>query len=262
MDVSVWLGTVAALLAATWRTSTPLIYAGLGETFTERAGVLNIGLEGIMLFGALAAYLTALDTGNLVAALLVSLLVGAAAGLAFAVFTVSIKANQIIVGTALNLIGLGVTGFVFRSLFSQTVPSLATVFGPVDVPLLSQLPYLGEVLFRQSLLVYATALLVPLASLLLYRTAFGLSLRAVGDHPRAADTVGIDVDRQRYAATVLGAMLAALGGAYLSIAQTNVFVENMTAGRGFIALAAVVFGRWRPVGVLGASLLFGASYAL
>jgi simple sugar transport system permease protein len=262
MDIAFWLGNLTFILAATWRLATPMIYAGIGETFAERGGVINIGLEGIMLCGALAAYLTALYTNNLLWSLLVPILVGLVWGLLFAFFTVTIKANQIVVGTAVNLIGLGLTGFVFRSLITTTVRGSPTVFSPIDIPGLAQLPFIGDILFRHNAMVYATILLVPLASFVLYRTAFGLSLRAAGEHPRAADTAGINVNAIRYAGTMLGAILTSVGGAYLSIAQTNVFGENMADGRGFIALAVVVFGRWTPLGVMGASLLFGLFFAL
>ncbi len=262
MDFSFWLGNLTFILSATWRLATPMIYAGIGETFTERGGVINIGLEGIMLCGALAAFLTALYTNNLLLAVLIPIGVGLLWGLVFAFLTVTIKSNQIVVGTAVNLIGLGLTGFVFRTLITSTVRGLQTVFAPIDIPGLSQLPVIGEIFFRHNAMVYATVLLVPLASFVLYRTAFGLSLRAAGELPRAADTAGVSVNAMRYAGTILGAVLTAVGGAYLSIAQTNVFGENMTDGRGFIALAVVVFGRWTPLGVVGASLLFGLFFAL
>lgn len=261
MDILFWLGILPGILAATWRMATPLIYAAIGETFAERSGVLNIGLEGIMLIGAFTAFAAVLYTGSLAVGLLATLVVGLACGLIFAVFTVTIKANQIVVGVAFNLIGLGLSGFLYRGLFVGT-PQGVDVFGPVKIPVLSDLPVIGEILFRHNLLVYGTLILVPVAAFVLYKTAFGLYIRSVGEHPKAADTVGISVSSTRYAAVMIGAMLTAIGGATLTIAQTNQFVEGITSGRGFIALAIVVFGRWSPWGVFGTSLLFGAFFAL
>ncbi|HMR67672.1 MAG TPA: ABC transporter permease [Anaerolineae bacterium] len=261
MDAAVLLIALQTVLAATWRMATPLIYTAIGEMFAERAGVLNIGLEGIMLAGALTAFTGVLFTGSLAMGLLATVAIGTVCGLVFALFTVTIKANQIVVGAAFNLIGLGLTGFFYRGLFVGTPQGVET-FAPLTIPLLSDLPFLGEVLFRHNLMVYGTLVLVPLATFVLYKTAFGLSLRSVGEHPKAADTVGINVSRTRYAAVIIGAVLAATGGAFLTIAQTNQFVEGITSGRGFIALAIVVFGRWSPWGILGSSLLFGAFFAL
>ena len=261
MDVLFWLGILPGILAATWRMATPLIYAAIGETFTERSGVLNIGLEGVMLIGAFTAFAAVLYTGSLAMGLLATLLIGLVCGLIFALFTVTINANQIVVGVAFNLLGLGLSGFLYRGLFVGT-PQGVEVFGPVKIPVLSDLPLLGEMLFRHNLLVYGTIILVPAAAFVLYKTAFGLAIRSVGEHPKAADTVGISISSTRYAAVMIGAMLTAVGGATLTIAQTNQFVEGITSGRGFIALAIVVFGRWSPWGVFGTSLLFGAFFAL
>jgi general nucleoside transport system permease protein len=261
MDLALLIAFVTSILAATWRLATPLIYTAVGEVFAERSGVLNIGLEGIMLFGAFTGFAAASFSGDRGIGLLAAIAVGILAGLIFAVFVVSIKANQIVVGAAFNMIGLGLTGFLYRTMFTSTVQGIKA-FPPVNIPVLSQLPVFGEMLFQHSVMVYATLVLVPLATFILYRTAFGLSIRSVGEHPRAADTVGINVARMRYLACVIGGVLAAVGGAFLTIAHTNQFVEGIVAGRGFIALAVVVFGRWKPWGVFWASLLFGVFYAL
>ncbi|RME84113.1 MAG: ABC transporter permease [Caldilineae bacterium] len=258
---TVWIAMIPAILAATWRMATPLIYAAVGEVITERAGVLNIGLEGTMLLGAFTAFAAVYATDNLWVGLLATLLVGVVVGLVFAFFTVTVKANQIIVGVALNLLGLGLTGFLFRTLFLGTKNAVRTV--PVlNIPVLSDLPVVGEMLFHQNLMVYGTLLLVPVASFVLYKTAFGLAIRSVGEHPRASDTVGISVSGIRYAAVMIGTALTAIAGAFLTIAHTNQFVEGITSGRGFIALAVVVFGRWSPKGAFWASLLFGVFFAL
>lgn len=261
MDAVLFVALVQTMLAATWRLATPLIYASVGELFAERSGVLNIGLEGIMLFGAFAGYAAGTVTGSPVIGLLAAIVVGLLLGLLFAVFTVTIKANQIVVGTALNMIGLGLTGFLYRTWFDTSTKNAPT-FNPVEIPVLSQIPVLGDIFFKHSILVYATLLLVPLAAFVLYRTGFGLAVRATGEHPKAADTVGINVPRIRYTCILIGAALASIGGAFLTLAHTNMFVEGMVAGRGFIALAVVVFGRWKPWGVFWASLLFGVFYGL
>lgn len=261
MESLVWIAIIPSVLAATWRMATPLIYAAIGEVFTERSGVLNIGLEGTMLIGAFTAFAGVLLTDNLLVGLGVTVLAGIMIGLLFAFFTVTVKADQIIVGVALNLIGLGMTGFLFRTLFVGTQNAVRTV-PVVNVPGLSDLPVVGEILFRQNWMVYGTLLLVPAASFVLYRTALGLSIQAVGEHPRAADTVGIGVSRVRYLGVMIGTTLTAIAGAFLTIAHTNQFVEGITSGRGFIALAVVVFGRWSPKGAFWASLLFGVFFAL
>jgi general nucleoside transport system permease protein len=261
MDMAMILAFVTTILAATWRLATPLIYAAVGEVFAERSGVLNIGLEGIMLFGAYTGFAAATFAGGREVGLLTAVLVGCLLGLLFAVFVVTIKANQIVVGAALNMVGLGLTGFLYRTQFTSQVQGIKA-FPPINIPGLSQIPFLGAVLFQHSILVYATVLVVLVANFVLYRTAFGLSIRSVGEHPRAADTVGISVDRIRYLCCIIGGALAALGGAYLTIAHTNQFVEGIVSGRGFIALAVVVFGRWKPWGAFWASLLFGVFFAL
>lgn len=264
MNAMVILAFAGGVLSATWRMATPLIYASVGEVFAERSGVINLGLEGIMLLGAFNAYTVTFYTGNLWLGVLVALLTGLVLGLLFAFFTVSIKANQIVVGIAFNLVGSGISGFLFRSIFLNSNYSTLNIvsFNSISIPFLSQIPFLGEVLFHYNVLVYITVLVIPLATFLLYKTSFGLAVRSVGEHPKAADTMGISVDRIRYICVTLGSVLTALGGATLTLAFANQFVEDMTSGRGFIALAAVVFGAWSPWGATVASLLFGAFYAL
>jgi ABC-type uncharacterized transport system permease subunit len=261
MEFALVIALVQTMLGATWRLATPLIYASIGEMFTERSGVLNIGLEGIMLFGAFAGFAAGTYSGTPTVGLIAAIVIGLLAGLLFAVFTVTIKANQIVVGAALNMIGLGMTGFLYRTMFDISIKSVKT-FPPIEIPFLGQIPLIGDIVSNQSILVYATLVLVPVASFLLYRTGFGLAVRSVGEHPKAADTVGISVTRIRYACCMLGGALAGVGGAFLTLSHTNSFIEGMVAGRGFIALAVVVFGRWKPWGIFGASLLFGVFYAL
>ncbi len=263
MEFVAILAITQSILAATWRMATPLIYAAVGEVFSERAGVLNIGLEGIMLIGAFAAFATTFYSGSLWLGVLAAVIAGILCGLLFALFTVTIKANQIVVGAAFNMIGTGITGFLYRTYFAQTQQTLSLeTFPNIEIPALSNLPFFGEILFRHNILVYGTALLVPIAAFILYRTAFGLSVRSVGEHPKAADTVGINIDRTRYTCVLIATTLTAIGGAYLTLAHANQFVEGIATGRGYIALAAVVFGGWTPLGALGTSLLFGVFYAL
>lgn len=251
-----------SLLEATLRMAAPLIYTSVGETFNERAGVVNIGLEGLMLIGACTAYLVVYRTGSIALAFLSAAIVAGLFGLAFAYVTVTLQANQIVTGTALNLIGLGLSSFANRVVFGWTPAPRIAPLEPVAIPLLSQIPVVGPIVFRQNWLVYGALLLPIAAALVLNSTMLGLSIRAAGEHPKAVATAGLSVYRLRYGAAIFGAMMAGIGGAYLPIAWGNLFVENMAAGRGFIALAIVVFGRWRPIGVMLASLLFGFTYAL
>ncbi|MBD9596656.1 ABC transporter permease [Ensifer sp. ENS05] len=261
MDDMISLTFLAALVGAAWRLATPLIFASIGEVFSERAGVLNIGLEGTMLVGAFCGFAAAAATGNIPLGLLAGVAGGMVFGLVFAVFTITIKADQIVVGAALNLLGMGLTAFLFRTYYVSTGKGIE-IAQPVHTPWLSDLPFLGEAFFRQNLIVYSTVLVAILATLVLYRTSFGLTLRAVGEHPKAVDVAGRSVVGYRYAAVLVGTGLAGLGGAFLTLGHSNQFVEGITSGRGFIALAVVVFARWSPIGAFFVSLLFGLFYAL
>ncbi len=255
---------LAAVLAATWRLATPFIFTSLGEVFSERAGVLNIGLEGVMLIGAFTAFAITFFTGSPVLGLAAAITSGLACGLLFAFLTVSLSANQIVVGAALNLVGLGLTSFLYRSIFSGRMETAREYvsFSPLEIPFLSSIRFFGDILFKQNLMVYATPIVVLLGSFILYRTAFGLSVRSTGEHPRTVDSAGLRVSMIRYASVLIGCGLAAVGGAYLTVAHTNQFNEGITSGRGFIALAVVVIGRWSPWGAFAVSLLFGFFYAL
>ena len=239
--------------------ATPLVFAGLGGLVSERSGVVNIGLEGMMLTGAFAGYYGADKSGSWVVGVLCGVFAGGVAGLIHAVFAIHLRADQIVSGTAINILAAGGTAYAFRSLY-----------GTADLPDINRIPELsfpsvpviGAVLDGQSLLTWLAAVLAATVWFVLFRTPFGLRLRAVGEHPRAADTVGIRVFRMRYLAVGASGMLAGLGGAYLSVGYVGSFTENMTSGRGFIALAAMIFGKWRPSGLIGACLLFGFASAL
>ncbi len=250
-----------ALLDAMLRLAAPLLLAALGELIVERAGVVNIGIEGMMLCGAFAAFAATVYSGEPGLGVVAGVLAASAMGLVFAGFAVVRRADQIVVGTAVNLLALGATGLGLRALFPGEVPAAATI-DAWPIPLLSEIPLLGPVLFRQTPFVYAALVLAASSAFFLARTRPGLRLRAVGEAARAADAEGVPVTRFRILAVVAGAAFAGLAGATLPLAQSNTFSEGMTAGRGFIALAIVIFGRWSAGGVVLAALFFGATTAL
>jgi simple sugar transport system permease protein len=253
----------AALALATVAMAVPLIYAALGELIAEKAGVVNIGLEGLVLIGAFTAFAVAHGTGSITAAVAATVCAGAVIGLGFAFLVVSRNANQIVVGTALNLFAAGVTATAYRALFGVT-GTVAVVEGTTAfaVPLLSEIPLIGPALFHQTPLAYACFVLVPACAFVLRRTRVGLQLRMVGENPRAAAMQGIAVHKIRTLALAACGAIAAAGGAFLALDYTHTFVEGMSSGRGFIALAIVILGRRHATGVLAASLLFGLATAL
>src|SRR5271154_1043177 len=261
MQTAGMLNVVATTVGADWRLATPLIFAATGEAICERAGVLNIGIEGMMLIGAFFGFAATYATGDLALGFGSGMASGLLAAVVFAVFAVTIKANQIVVGVAINLLGLGLTSFLFRTYFVSTGRGV-DIARSLDIPFLSDIPYLGAALFRQNFLVYATVPIVIAAWVFLFRTSYGLTIRAVGEYPQAVDVAGRSVALYRYCAVLIGGVLAGLGGAFLTLAHANQFVENITSGRGFIALAIVVFARWSPIRVFFVSLLFGLFYAL
>lgn len=242
------------ILASGIRLATPYLYAAIGETFSQKSGVLNLGVEGQMLLGAFAAFYVSLKTGNLWLGLLTAMLVGALMGLVMAYVTVNLQAQQGISGIGFYLFGLGMSDLLFQKL----MPTIETVkgFPKVYIAGLSDIPVIGEIFFSQNILVYGAYLLVPIAWFVLNKTTLGLKIRAVGENPDAADSLGVNVGRIRYFTIILGGILSGIAGASLSIALLNVFQQNMTSGQGFIAVALVYFGAWHPVGVLGGALLF------
>jgi len=251
-----------ALLASTITMAVPLLLAALGELIAERAGVLNIGLEGMVLAGAFAALVVALPSGSTALGFACAAAVGAALGLLLALFVAHWNANQVVAGTALNLLAAGLTGVAYRAVFGVTGAALTIAGAPaLPIPLLADLPVIGP-LFNQTLLGYLAFALVPAVAWGLTRTLPGLRLRMVGENPYAAETQGVAVRRTRVLALVACGVLAAAGGAFLSLAYANTFVEGMSAGRGFIALAIVIVGRRHPLGVLLAALFFGFATAL
>lgn len=242
------------ILSSGIRLATPYLYAAIGETFGQRSGVLNLGVEGQMLLGAFAAFYVARISGDLWLGVFTAMLVGAVMGLAMAFVTVNLHAQQGISGIGFYIFGLGMSDLLFQKLLG-TVETVQG-FPKVHLAGLSDIPGIGEIFFRQNLLVYGAYLLVPVAWFVLNKTSLGLKIRAVGENPDAADSLGVSVARVRYFTLILGGTLSGLGGASLSIALLNVFQQNMTSGIGFIAVALVYFGAWRPVGVLGGALLF------
>ncbi len=255
-NITVLLG----ILASGIRLATPYLYASIGETFSQRSGVLNLGVEGQMLLGAFAAFYVSINTGNLWLGVLAAMSVGAIMGLAMAFVTVNLHAKQGISGIGFYLFGLGMSNLLFQLL----VGTVETVrgFPKIDIPLLVNIPIIGSILFSQNILVYLAFLLVPAAWFVLNKTTLGLNIRAVGENPEAADSLGVSVARVRYFTIILGGILSGLGGASLSVALLNVFQQNMTAGLGFIAVALVYFGGWRPWGALAGALLFSMVNAL
>jgi simple sugar transport system permease protein len=257
--VVVW----SALLAATLRYATPLLFAALGGLFSERSGVINIALEGMMLMGAFFAIWGADITGSWIGGLLVAIAAGGALALVHAVFAISLRADQIVSGMALNFLALGLTGYLFVDLYgTEGTPENLPAVPDITLPVVADIPFVGDVIGDMNLLIWLGLLAALLTWVLVFRSPTGLRLRAVGENPLAAETAGLSPVRIRYLAVVGSGMLAALGGAYLSIGFVHSFSQNMTAGRGFIALAALIFGRWHPRGALAATLLFGFGSAL
>ena len=254
------LDFIIGIISAGIPLAAPLLLAGLGEMFNQRAGVFNLGVEGIMLMGAFVGFLVVLTVGSPILGLLAAIAVGALMGLLMAVVTVKFKAQQGISGIGLFMLGWGLSGTLFR-VYIGGVTSI-TGIKPFSFPLLGKIPVIGEIFFQNNILVYIAFLLVPISWYVLNKTAWGLKVRAVGTNPQAADTLGIKVERIRFQCIILGSMMAGLAGAYLSIAQTHIFADNITAGRGFIAVALVYFGRWKPAGIMWGTLLFSLAHAL
>jgi general nucleoside transport system permease protein len=257
-EVVVW----GALLASTLRYATPLVFGALGGLFSERSGVINIALEGIMLIGAFFGAWGADITGSWLGGVIIAIVAGAVFAAIHALFAVTLRADQIVSGTALNLLAIGVTGYLYVDIYGETgTPDDLPGVPDVHLPIKS-VPLLGDVFGQLNLLVWLALAMVVVTWVVVFRTAPGLRLRSAGENPLAAETAGLSVVRTRYAGVMMSGSLAALGGAFLSIGFVHSFSQNMTAGRGFIALAALIFGRWRPGGALAATLLFGFGSAL
>jgi general nucleoside transport system permease protein len=253
---------LAAFFEAAVRTATPLAIAAIGEVVVERAGIINISLEGVVLSGAFGALLGATHSGAL-GGYVGAMSLGLTASMVFAIFAVWMRADQIISGTAVTLLAVGLTGTFYRSLYGAAGAALSIpTAGPVRVPGLANIPVVGGALFNQPAVTYVMYALIPAVWWWMYRTHGGLSLRAIGESPMAAEAAGIRPSRFRFAALAFGGILGGLAGGTLVISQAGTFAEGMSAGRGFIAIAIVVLGRWHPLGIALAALVFGAASAL
>ncbi|HVN89532.1 MAG TPA: ABC transporter permease [Candidatus Binataceae bacterium] len=252
-----------SFLTSTIAMAVPILLAALGEYIVEESGVINIGIEGAMLSGAFFGLTAAYFSGSLILGLAAAIVAAIAMNMVLALLIVNLAVNQVVAGTAINLLALGLTGVIYRRLFGITgqaitvapIPTLR--FGP-----LAHLPVIGQALFAQNPLVYLTLILIPLFAHFVMRTRYGLYLRAAGEHPAAADALGLNVYRIRWLALIIAGAMSGLGGAYLTLAYTNTFVEGISGGRGFVALAVVIVGRWHAWGIAAASMLFGAAIAL
>jgi simple sugar transport system permease protein len=245
---------IIPILVGTLGAATPLVFAGLGELVAEKTGVINLGVEGMMLIGAIAAFAAAVGTqGNLAVGLVAGAFAGAAAALPFAILTLSLGANQAASGLALTIFGVGLSAFIGQGFVSYSLSGVK----PIAIPLLSKIPVLGPVLFTQDIVVYLSFVTFGLVAWTLAKTRLGLLLRAVGESPEAAHAIGYPVTAIRYGAVLFGGAMAGIAGAYLSVVYTPLWVQNMTAGRGWIAVALVVFATWKPARLMLGAYLFG-----
>jgi len=254
-------GVMTGLLNAGVRLSAPFLLASTGEMYSQRSGVLNLGVEGIMMVGAFVSFFIAFKTGSPVLALTGAVITGLLFGLVMAFASITMKGDQEINGIGIYILGMGLSGLFFR----LTMGSIAQTkgFSPFPLPLLSKIPFIGEILFNQNCLVYFALLLVPISWFILFKTTWGLKIRATGENPHAADSLGVSVEKTRYICVITGSILAALAGAFLTIGQEEAaFVDNIAGGRGFIAVALVYFGRWNPFGIMGGAFLFSMIDAL
>lgn len=248
----------AAFFSAAIVAGTPLLFATLGEIMTEKAGNLNLGIEGMMLMGAVIGFLVGLKTNSPYLALFAAAIAGAGGSLIYAFLTVTLRANQVVSGLTLTIFGTGFSGFIGKGLVGEIMtPDIRKFFAPVEIPLLSKIPIIGKVLFRQDLFVYLGYILAIVLGIYMYKTSKGLNLTAVGENPGAADVAGINVSLYKYVHILMGGALCGLGGAYLSLVYVPAWQENITAGRGWIAVALVIFATWNPFKALFGSYLFG-----
>ena len=257
------LAFFVSLLAGTIRMATPILIPALGQLYTQRAGVLNLGVEGTMLMGAISGFLFACLTNNLWVGLLGGILCGAIYSLLMAWLSVTMRANQVIAGIGMNILAAGLAAYIYRVVFGiRALPAKIESFQAIHIPGLSDLPVVGTVLFSHNILVYIGFALIPITWFILEKTVFGLKIKAVGEHPRAADAKGINVGAIRYAAVIIGGAYAGMGGAFMTIAYLNTFTENVIGGFGFMAVSIVIFARFQPVRSMWGALLFGCASAL
>ncbi len=244
---------ITQILFAAIKTGTPLLFIALGEVICEKSGILNLGQEGMMLMGAVVGFLAAYTTGSMGLGVLAAMIMGSLMSLIFAVLVLQLGANQVATGLALTIFGTGLSAFVGSGVVGQTIQG----FAPIEIPLLSEIPYLGEILFKHDILVYLSFAITIALYFVVNKTRVGLTLKAVGENPNAANAIGIKVLQVRYLAIMFGGAMAGISGAYMSLVYTPMWVENMTAGRGWIALALVVFASWRIGRIMLGAYLFG-----
>ena len=257
------LGFLVSLLASTIRLATPILVPALGQIFTQKAGILNLGVEGTMTIGAVSGFSVAYLTGNLWIGILGGIFFGMLWSLLMACLSITMKANQVIAGIGLNILGAGVAVYAYRVIFGiQKLPPQVETFSVINIPLLSDIPIIGLIFFQHNILVYLGFLLVPITWFVLEKTTFGLKIKAVGEHPRAADSKGISVAKIRYSAVLIGGAYAGAAGAFMTIAYLNQFTEAIIGGRGYIAISVVIFSRFIPKRSMLGALLFGFASAL
>jgi ABC-type uncharacterized transport system permease subunit len=259
LTLSFWVG----FLAATIRVATPLILATLGETFSERSGILNLGIEGTMLFGAFAGFITVYLTKSLWLGVLFATLSGLIFGLLMAFLVVTLGLNQHVSGLGITIFASGLAYYLYRAIIgAPTVPPTINSFSNLAIPLLSKIPILGPVLFNQTIITYIALIAVPIAGYVIFKTNFGLSLRSVGENPEAADAVGVNVYKTRYLSMIIAGSLMGLSGAFFTLAEFNMFLYDIVGGRGWVSIALVIFANWVPAKVLWGALLFGGIDAI
>jgi simple sugar transport system permease protein len=252
------LALILVVLQAAVRAGTPILFVCIGEIYAERSGVLNVGLEGMMLVGAITGFFVSFTTGHAVAGLLAAAVAGALFSSIHAFVTITLRADQIVSGLTLTILGTGLSGFFGQDMIGQVGPG----FEKVSVPLLERIPWIGQIFFQQDALVYLSYLIVPIAWWVMYKTHLGLAIRSVGESPETADSLGVSVAKVRYGCVMFGGAMAGLGGAYLSLAYTTMWVEQMSGGRGWITLALVIFAGWNPGRAVFGAYLFGGADAL
>lgn len=263
MSDSLFFNFIISLLAGTIRISTPILLPALGEIYTQRSGILNLGLEGIMIMGSLGGFVGAFFTGSLWFGVFSGMFTGMLFSLIMGFLSITVKANQVIAGTALTILGTSLASFLYRAIFGiRQLPPIIESFPSLNCFGLSKIPVIGPIFFSHNILVYITLALVFVTWFILERTGFGLKVKAVGEYPRAADSKGISVSRIRYICVAIGGMYAGLGGAFMSIGFLDTYMDHMIAGRGFIAVSVVIFARWNPKRALWAALLFGGTNVL
>jgi len=257
-------GFFISLFAGMIRLATPILLPALGQIYTQRAGILNLGVEGTMLMGAICAFATTCATNNnLMLGLLAGLIGGVLYSLVMAWLSVTMRANQVIAGIGMNILATGLAAYIYRVIFGiRALPAKITTFQTVNIPVLSEIPVIGPIFFQHNILVYFAFIMVPITWFILEHTTFGLKIKAVGEHPRATDSKGISVPGMRYASVLIGGAYAGIGGAFMTTAYLNTFTENVIGGFGYIAVSVVVFARFMPGKAMWGSLLFGLASAL